>query len=240
MLNARTLAQATTDEPSSDTADPLRPVEAIQTKGGVIVLSNRPAEGEAATPAPERAAPAPAPPPAAPAPPPPPIVSVAPTALPRETSALDTIGTGVWLAAAAFVIALALIAGWLMRRKRRLTTARYAALLAGSEPIAPPEHVGPFAPKPGAPSSSAVAAAVVSSPPGSGSPATRTPSPATRTPSPASATRTPFPSSSPTATPFPRSANDDRAPPSGISAPPVSERQWLSQPPPRSYKEPPS
>jgi len=261
MLNARTLAQAPTGETSGPessgaadeaheappAADPLRPVEAFRTKGGVIVLSNRPAGEappsgkqadeaavEAAPPAREARSVVPAvgqAPAAAPAPVAAKVPAKQATSEAAETAAAvvraEPVGAGSfdigpWIAiAVAIVVAIGAVAWLLARQKQRRNTERHAALLAGSEPIAPaPEHVGPFArrgsawtPAPGAPSS---------------------------------ATRTPFPTSSPTATPYPRSSNDDRSsphsapPPSGISAPPASERQWLSQRPPRSYKQPPS
>jgi hypothetical protein len=227
MLNARTLAQAPTagDTPGPDVAEapsspgePLRPVEAIRTKGGVIVLSNRPAGDEAAPPPVDRAAPAQAPSEAQPAPEPA-VATRPPMPIREEPAASDAGGAGLWLLLAALTIAIATVAMLLVRRKRRRVTEHYAALLAGSEPIAPaPEHVGPFARRSGA----AIA---------------RTPQPrssAVITPSPAG--RTPLPRTSMSDDSSPQSA----PPPSGISAPPVSERQWLSQRPPRSYKEPPS
>jgi hypothetical protein len=244
MLNARTLAQAPTagDTPGPDVVDspnppsePRRPVEAIRTKEGVIVLSNRPAGDEAAAPAAEAASPAPAPVAAPPAPQPAAPQSAAPqSAVParapmaarEEPAASDASGAGLWLLLAAVAIAIATLALLLVRRKRRRTTERYAALLAGSEPIAPaPEHVGPYARRRGSLSTVTPLPAAGSS--SSGSPVSVRP---------AAANRTPLPTAL---------AQDDRSspqsvPPSGISAPPVSERQWLSQRPPRSYKEPPS
>lgn len=238
MLNARTLAQAPTagDTPGSDVTDapspqdtpsppgePLRPVEAIRTKEGVIVLSNRPAGDEAAAPAADRAAPAPATlaPPPAPDRAAPTVPARPPVSVRDDPRAADVGGAGLWLLLAAIATAIATVALLLVRRKRRRVTEHYAALLAGSEPIArEPEHVGPFARR----SSESV-----------GPPSVRSRSSAVTTPSPAG--RTPLPRSS---------MNDEQSspqsapPPSGISAPPVSERQWLSQRPPRSYKEPPS
>jgi hypothetical protein len=139
----------------------------------------------------------------------------------QPAPAAEASDAGLWLLLAAVATALAPVALLLVRRKRRRTTERYAALLAGSEPIAPPSdaHVGPYARRRGAL-------------------ATVTPLPASSAASREStgARRTPLPVAS---------AQDDRSspssapPPSGISTPPVSERQWLSQRPPRSYKEPP-
>lgn len=235
MLNARTLAQAPTagDTPGPDVVDspnppsePLRPVEAIRTKEGVIVLSNRPAGDEAAAPAAEAASPAPAPvaAPLAPQPPTPQSAARAPMPARAEPAASDASGAGLWLLLAAVAIAIATLAVLLVRRKRRLTTERYAALLAGSEPIAPPpEHVGPYARR-------RSSLSTVTPLPDADSSGVRSPASVR----PAAANRTPLPTS-----------QEDRSspqsvPPSGISAPPVSERQWLSQRPPRSYKEPPS
>lgn len=228
MLNARTLAQAPTagDTSGSDVAEApgapsedLRPVEAFRTKEGVIVLSNRPPGDEAAA----AAAPSAPPPAAATAPtqlqarPQPATPAIAPTPA-RDEPAADA-GAGLWLLLAAVAAAIATVALLLVRRKRRRTTERYAALLAGSEPIAPePEHVGPYSRRGGAPVSRPLMRSA-----------------AVTTPSPAG--RTPLPNSSLSEE---RSSPQSAPPPSGISAPPVSERQWLSQRPPRSYKEPPS
>src|SRR5688500_1858429 len=120
MLNARTLAQAPTagDTPGSDVVDspnppsePLRPVEAIRTKEGVIVLSTRPAGDEAAAPSAEAAAPAPAPVAAPPAPQAPAPQSAVPARAPmaarEEAAASDTSGAAIGLLLAALAIAIA-------------------------------------------------------------------------------------------------------------------------------------
>jgi DNA polymerase III subunit gamma/tau len=239
MLNARTLAQTPTagDTPGSDVVDspnppnePLRPVEAIRTKEGVIVLSNRPAGDEAAAPAAEATSPAPASVAAPPAPQRPAPQSAVPARAPiaarEEPATSDASGAAIWLLLAALAIAIATLALLLVRRKRRRTTERYAALLAGSEPIAPaPEHVGPYARRRS--SLSTVTPLPAAGPSSTGSPSSVRPAAANRTPL-------------PTALAHEDRSSPQSVPPSGISAPPVSERQWLSQRPPRSYKEPPS
>jgi hypothetical protein len=186
---------------ASDGADaaPQRPVEAYQTGEGVIVLSNRPATPEAeaadsadaATPMASNAV--------APAP-----VSASTSPVAAGEPQAGHAATAAWVGLFVAILALA-GAAMLVRRRRTRSTARYAALLAGSEPVgmpdaAPPTAPGPFAPVP----------VVVEQRPA-------------------------MPAKSAEERSSPRSA----PPPSGISAPPASERQWQSQPPPRNVKDPP-
>jgi hypothetical protein len=235
MLNARTLAQTTSmgDTSGADApSESLRPVEAFRTKEGVIVLSNRPAGDQpvqaldsqaparspvpALSPVPARGpvpVRSPAPPAAQPAAP-----ARAPLSVQQEPARDDAAGANLWLLLAALALAVAAVALVLSRRKRRRITAHHAALLAGSEPISPvaDEHVGPFARRRNAPST------LTPLPSSLGNGTSRA------SVVPGAADTTPLPASS---------ARDE---PSGICAPPASERQWLSQPPPRSYKQPPS
>jgi hypothetical protein len=188
-----------------DAAAPQRPVEAYQTGEGVIVLSNRPAtaEPEAIEPAADAATPqssnavAPTPVTASASP----SASGEPASEPPASHAATALGVGLFVA----ILALA-GAALLVQRRRTRSTARYAALLAGSEPVGTPsEAPAPVAPGPFAPV------------------------PVVVEPRPAAPARSAEERSSPRSAP----------PPSGISAPPASERQWQSQPPPRNVKDPP-
>lgn len=191
---------------ASDAADaaPQRPVEAYQTGEGVTVLSNRPATPEAeaversdaATPLASNAvAPAPV------------TASTSPVAAgePASEPLASPAATAAWVGLFVAILALA-GAALLVRRRRTRSTARYAALLAGSAPVGTPRDTAPPA-----------------------APAPFAPVPVVVEPRPAVPARSAEERSSPRSAP----------PPSGISAPPASERQWQSQPPPRNVKDPP-